>query len=584
MFMKMKKFLSYFLAFAISAAVLSISLYASVELRDDAPTTAMVNVGDTLTYTYGEIEGWFDLVPSLATGDLYQDSYIESINISVSPTTADPFSASLNSGSKESFTFEPVLADAGESYTFTFTVKGNNDGDTESHDVVVTVTADQEPMPEATIDFVNAMLIGLENEEYYTINSESKESDVNGKIQIDSAWFGETISIIKNGDGSLTVASEPQELYIPVRPELSVTGVMASAAGNDGKIIGLDPTKVYRYSINAYVGEYQDVTEITGLEPGTYRVYMKAVADESFASMEADVVVPEYPASVNFGLVLPVGLGSLTYNDYQIPENTPDPILGGGSYNYDSDSSTLTFNNVSFTTSNRIALRLHDGPITLNINGTNLLKSTNPDDGNAVSGAAVTITGTGSLTAEHARGPAFGDTLTIAMTDYTYESVDDKIVIITYKAPAPAPVIPEKEPAPVNTPYDNPAPPSPPVILTFDGGTISLPYNNQSIKKEVRFNSKRTAQTEAYVLEKWGADVLVSFETRQKGGWGATATITISLEKLGFELEDGTKLYVLIFDTKTKKWYQVEAIIENGNIVIVTEWSGVFAIVNEKVL
>jgi hypothetical protein len=137
-------------------------------------------------------------------------------------------------------------------------------------------------------------------------------------------------------------------------------------------------------------------------------------------------------------------------------------------------------------------------------------------------------------------------------------------------------------PRPVNTPiYSNTPPPSPPKVYTIDGGTISLPLNNKKINTDIRYNSKRLTQTEEYIAEKFKATALGSFETAQKGGWGDIATITISLEKLGFDLKDGTKLYVLIFDTKTKEWHQVEAEVIDGNIVIVTEYSGIFAIIAE---
>jgi hypothetical protein len=160
----------------------------------------------------------------------------------------------------------------------------------------------------------------------------------------------------------------------------------------------------------------------------------------------------------------------------------------------------------------------------------------------------------------------------------TYESLSDYL----RDYPRATPEIPS---APTSTPYySNTPPPSPPQALTIDGGTISLSTNNKTINTDIRFNSKRLTQTEAYIAEKFKTTALGSFETAQKGGWGDIATITISLEKLGFDLEDGTKLYVLIFDTKTKEWQQVEAIVENGNIIIVTEWSGIFAVVNEKVL
>jgi hypothetical protein len=132
-------------------------------------------------------------------------------------------------------------------------------------------------------------------------------------------------------------------------------------------------------------------------------------------------------------------------------------------------------------------------------------------------------------------------------------------------------------------------PPTPPAVTVpltdFDNGenagSITLA---KKVKTVLRFNSKRLAQTEAYIADKWGATVLASFETQQKGGWGDIATLSVSLEDLGFKADNGTKLFVLIYDTKTKTWYQVEAVVIDGNVVIATEHSGVFAIVNEKVL
>jgi hypothetical protein len=106
----------------------------------------------------------------------------------------------------------------------------------------------------------------------------------------------------------------------------------------------------------------------------------------------------------------------------------------------------------------------------------------------------------------------------------------------------------------------------------------------QKFSTYVRINSNRTAQTEKYIADRWGVDVLGSFETRQRGGWGDSVTLSVNLEDLGFEAENGTKLFVLVYDTKYKIWHEVEAIIENGNVVIVTEYSGVYGIVKEKVL
>ncbi|MDR0943056.1 MAG: hypothetical protein LBM41_00800 [Ruminococcus sp.] len=136
------------------------------------------------------------------------------------------------------------------------------------------------------------------------------------------------------------------------------------------------------------------------------------------------------------------------------------------------------------------------------------------------------------------------------------------------------------------TVYNSPAPPSPPAVTVpltdfDDGENVGSITLSKKVKTVIRFNSKRLSQTEEYVYEKWGTEVLGSFETAQKGGWGNIASITISLEELGFEVSDKTLLKVLIFDTKTKKWHEAETIIENGKIVIETEYSGIFAVITE---
>jgi uncharacterized repeat protein (TIGR02543 family) len=112
------------------------------------------------------------------------------------------------------------------------------------------------------------------------------------------------------------------------------------------------------------------------------------------------------------------------------------------------------------------------------------------------------------------------------------------------------------------------------------GVTLPLSSSTGQILTGLAFETKRTAQTEAYVAENFDAEVLGSFETAQKGGWGdEPATLSVGLDKLGFEAEDGTKLQALIYDPKAKKWYTAEAEIIDGNVVIITKRSGVVTIV-----
>jgi hypothetical protein len=116
-------------------------------------------------------------------------------------------------------------------------------------------------------------------------------------------------------------------------------------------------------------------------------------------------------------------------------------------------------------------------------------------------------------------------------------------------------------------------------------GSVSVPLTSGSrqILTGMTFDTNRTEQVENYVTSKWDTEVLGSFETAQKGGWGGTATLTIGLDKLDISAEDGTKLYALIYDTKAKKWYQAAAEVIDGEVVIKTKRSGIVTIVTEPV-
>jgi hypothetical protein len=117
-------------------------------------------------------------------------------------------------------------------------------------------------------------------------------------------------------------------------------------------------------------------------------------------------------------------------------------------------------------------------------------------------------------------------------------------------------------------------------------GSVSVPLSGKSgqILTGMAFNTSRTESAENYITKKWDTVVLGSFETAQKGGWGETATLTVSSEILDFEADDGDKLYALIYDTKTKKWYQVSATVEDGNVIIKTKRTGIVTIVTEPII
>jgi hypothetical protein len=124
------------------------------------------------------------------------------------------------------------------------------------------------------------------------------------------------------------------------------------------------------------------------------------------------------------------------------------------------------------------------------------------------------------------------------------------------------------------------------IPLTSEDGQ---PLPSRQILTGLHFDTKRTEKIERYVAYTWDTEVLGSFETAQKGGWGGdetsrvTATLRVGLDKLGITADDGTKFYALIYDTKAKQWYQAEAEVIDGEIVIKTKRTGIVTIVTDSV-
>jgi hypothetical protein len=118
-----------------------------------------------------------------------------------------------------------------------------------------------------------------------------------------------------------------------------------------------------------------------------------------------------------------------------------------------------------------------------------------------------------------------------------------------------------------------------------DIGTFFLPLNDKSgqLLTGISFKSNGIYTVQDYIENKWETGILGSFETTHKGGWGVTATVSMSVEKLGLGIDDGERVYALIYDTKTKKFYQSSAKINDGNVEFVTSRSGVVTIVTKSV-
>jgi uncharacterized repeat protein (TIGR02543 family) len=115
-------------------------------------------------------------------------------------------------------------------------------------------------------------------------------------------------------------------------------------------------------------------------------------------------------------------------------------------------------------------------------------------------------------------------------------------------------------------------------------GNIRLTINEGTgqILTGISFDTGRVRECEDYVTRLIGAEVVGGFETAQKGGFGGPATVSVSLEKIGIKAVDGIEFYVMIYDSKTGKWYEDTAIVEGGNAVIDTERSGIFLVLMNR--
>jgi hypothetical protein len=415
----MKKLLSVLPIIVIFIFAFSISIYASVEVRDDAPTTATVPASggawsiDVSTLFDVEDEGLDPDGFRFTKGEAPDGDY-----------GFDPINKSI-------FSFDPNSLDAGQTFIFYFYVKGNGSGSglgTEKrHSISVTVTLDKEPTPTADIDYVNDKLTGLTAGSSYTITKADattvpRTANASGEIDTIDGFLGTEVFIVKHGNGTSTIASDPQELYIPARPSApTVYSVTLGTA--DGRITGLDKTKTYEYKVkdasNETIETISGVREIIGLAPTDYQVRFDA-SEERFASGWANVRVFEYDAPKT-----PI-LTSLT-----ISEGTMSPAFDSGVIEY---TATVPYGISSVTIS-------------------------------ASSNFMKTGTGVKSLSVGENIIQLQAYNSTNGTTRVYYVTITRQAYVPPQEEPKPAPVIPEPKQQSMNTPdYNAPAPPSPPIV------------------------------------------------------------------------------------------------------------------------
>ena len=192
--------------------------------------------------------------------------------------------------------------EAGTSYYFRY--KATAEAFKSASSAVVTIiafNAQKEETPDFAINYETETLEQTDVGGSYTVTVDEVSNTVSatdGKIAINSAWFGKTISIVKNGNGHTTTDSTAQNIVIPALPAapMGLTGAAPTAENGNGKINGTTANMQYK----AANGEWTDCTaSSTEAASGTYSVRYKAVTTqghEAFASAEASVTVPAYTA------------------------------------------------------------------------------------------------------------------------------------------------------------------------------------------------------------------------------------------------------------------------------------------------
>nr|WP_186323101.1 InlB B-repeat-containing protein [Paenibacillus xylanexedens] len=149
----------------------------------------------------------------------------------------------------------------------------------------------KEPKPEASINYIYESLKGLTPGAIYLINNNMITADSSGEIAIDDSWFNTTLSIVKQGVSDSTQDSDPQQLYIPARPDAPSIGHTDEATlnGSDGTITQVNSTMEFKYKYSEIWNEITGST-ITGLFPDQYLVRVKAT-DTSFKSASTSVYI-----------------------------------------------------------------------------------------------------------------------------------------------------------------------------------------------------------------------------------------------------------------------------------------------------
>ncbi|HQM96443.1 MAG TPA: S-layer homology domain-containing protein [Clostridia bacterium] len=157
----------------------------------------------------------------------------------------------------------------------------------------------RENIPNATVDYINENLTGLDADAAYLINSGNVTSNANGEIAISNNLFNTTIFLVKVGNGITTSNSLPQTIILsarPIAPDCNVT--QPSASSSTGIISGI--TAAMQYSTdNGATWINGDGNDVTSLSPGIVLVCVRAQAGTAPKGLNQSITITAYVPPVN---------------------------------------------------------------------------------------------------------------------------------------------------------------------------------------------------------------------------------------------------------------------------------------------
>ena len=157
----------------------------------------------------------------------------------------------------------------------------------------------KEATPNAGINYANETLTGLVSGGVYSFNGGASVAQSGTTRTIETSWFGTTVSIVKKGNGTTTVDSDPLKMLIPARPVPPTPDKTdcTTLQNNDGKITNLtaNTTSEYKKDSGIYITATTNSNgEITDLTPGSYVIRKKAKTTAFASADSAAVVIGEF--------------------------------------------------------------------------------------------------------------------------------------------------------------------------------------------------------------------------------------------------------------------------------------------------